>query len=168
MGQRHAKAMLGVVAAVLLLSGGAYAVASVVVSLGPDVAHLPIHEVVETVTPLPLQPQAAALDSHRFSLYRSDISRSTDTADSLLKRLGIDDLAAAAFLRTDPKTQQGLLGRAGRSLKVEVDGANHLLVQAPRDRKKGKRLWLQTRDDPSHGLHAAGQRQHPKLIVRRH
>jgi len=150
-GQRYAKAMMGVVAAVLLLSGGAYAVASVVVSLGPDVAHLPIHEVVETVTPLPLEPQAAALDSHHFSLYRSDVSRSTDTADSLLKRLGIDDPAAAAFLRTDSKTQQGLFGRIGRSLKVEVNDANHLLVLSarwsPDDDGNFKRLVIEKKEN---------------------
>jgi hypothetical protein len=77
---RHSKGVTGVVAALTLFSGGAYAVASVVVSLGPDVAQLPVREVSETVTPLPLQAQAEQLDAHRFNLYRSTVTRATDTA----------------------------------------------------------------------------------------
>jgi hypothetical protein len=104
----------------------------VVVSLGPDVAQLPVREVSETVTPLPLQAQAEQLDAHRFNLYRSTVTRATDTAEALLKRLGIEDPAAVAFMRTDPNTQQALLGRTGRSLKVEVSDANTLLMLSAR------------------------------------
>lgn len=129
---RHSKGVTGVVAALTLFSGGAYAVASVVVSLGPDVAQLPVREVSETVTPLPLQAQAEQLDAHRFNLYRSTVTRATDTAEALLKRLGIEDPAAVAFMRTDPNTQQALLGRTGRSLKVEVSDANTLLMLSAR------------------------------------
>ena len=59
---RHPKGVTGVLAAVLLLSGGAYALASAVVSFAPDMAQLPTHEVIEPVTPLPLEGQFEALD----------------------------------------------------------------------------------------------------------
>jgi len=138
---------MAAVAALLLLSGGAYAVASAVISLAPDVAQLPTHEVSEAVTPLPLQPQADALEAYPFQLYRSDVSRSNDTADTLLKRLGIDDPAAAAFLRADPNAQQALLGRVGRSLKAEATDANALLRLvarwSPEDDGKFKRLVIE-------------------------
>jgi murein DD-endopeptidase MepM/ murein hydrolase activator NlpD len=60
-------------------------------------------------------------------LYRSDASRSNDTADSLLMRLGVVDKAAADFLRSNPLVRDNLLGRAGRLLNAESDGDNHLL-----------------------------------------
>jgi len=66
---------------VVLLGGGAYAIAAAVVTLAPDAARLPVHEVSESVTPLPVQDQAAALEVHRYSLYRSDSSRANDTAE---------------------------------------------------------------------------------------
>lgn len=126
-GPRYPKGLIGVVAAVLLLSGGAYAVASAVVTLGPDAALMPIREVSQAVEPLPLRPQSEALDLHQLRLYRSDVSRASDSADTLLKRLGIDDPAATAFLRSDRNTYKNLLGRVGRSLTAEASDANALL-----------------------------------------
>ena len=123
--QRHPKRFSSLVAAVLLGGGGgAYAVAS----LGPDVADLPVHEVVEPVATLPLQAQIDAIDVHSFNLFRSETTRSSDTAKSLLQRLGIDDADAAAFLRSDPKASQVILGRAGRMVTAEASD-NHALVQ---------------------------------------
>ena len=93
--------MMGISVAVLLVlvlgGGGAYAVASAVAKLAPDASRLPVSEIVETVATLPLQAQSDALDAHPQTLFRSDISRASDTADTLLKRLGINDPAAAAF-----------------------------------------------------------------------
>ena len=54
-------------------------------------------------------------------LYRSELTRSNDTADTLLKRLGIDDPAAASHLRSDNLARQSLLGRGGRNVRVEAD-----------------------------------------------
>lgn len=124
---RHPRALPGVILPLLLLSGGAYALAAAVVTLAPDAAQLPVREVSETVTPLPLDSQAQALDVYRFNLYRSDVTRATDTADTLLKRLGIADPAAAAFLRRDAHTNRWLLGRTGRSLTAEVSDRNTLV-----------------------------------------
>ena len=124
---------MGAVAAVLLLGGGgAYAVASAVVSLGPDVAQLPVREIREVVAPLDLAPQSEVLDLHRFRLFRSDQTRATDTADTLLRRLGINDPAAAAFLRADPHAQRHLLGRIGRSVTAEASDTHTLLKLSAR------------------------------------
>ena len=54
--------------------------------------------VVQEVQTLSLADQADELDTHIQRLYRSDISRSTDTPEALLKRLGVADVAAAALL----------------------------------------------------------------------
>jgi murein DD-endopeptidase MepM/ murein hydrolase activator NlpD len=111
----------------LLLGGGAYALAAAVVTLAPDVSKLPVREVIGSVAPLPLQPQSQALDTHRYTLYRSDVTRSSDTAESLLHRLGIDDPDAARFLRRETLAHRWLLGRGGRNLTAEASDDNKLI-----------------------------------------
>ena len=132
--QRHPKQVTAVVAALALCgAGGAFAIAS----LAPDAADLPVRQVLEAVEQQPVLPlmqslagatgQALVPDALSLTLYRSDTSRSSDTAETLLKRLGITDAAAAAFLRTDATVRKSLLGRSGRSLTAEATPANTLL-----------------------------------------
>ena len=86
-------------------------------SLAPDPADLPVHQIIETVQPaVSLTEQAQALEVHSFNLFRSDVTRSSDSADTLLQRLGLDDPEAAAFLRSNNLVRQNLLGRAGRQV----------------------------------------------------
>lgn len=131
------------VAALLLTAGGgAFAVAS----LGPDPAALPVREVLESVQPLPLEEQSEALDAYRFSLYTTEAVRSSDTAESLLARLGVNDAAAAAFLRQDPLARPQVLGAPGRAVNVEAtDGRNllRLTVRWAVDNTSFKRLVVE-------------------------
>jgi murein DD-endopeptidase MepM/ murein hydrolase activator NlpD len=133
--------------ALVLLGGGAYALAAAVVTLAPDAARLPVHEITEAVTPLPVQEQAAALEVHRYSLYRSDLSRANDTAEALLRRLGVDDPQAANHLRRDPLAHRHLLGRTGRQLSAEASERNTLLKLvarwSPDDDGSFKRLVIE-------------------------
>lgn len=122
----HARGLTTALFALLLLSGGAYALATAVVSLAPDASQLPVRHVVEELTPLPIAPQTESLAVHRFSLYRSDQSHSRDTPELLLRRLGLDDPEAAAFLRRDALTHRWLLGRSGRNLTAEASDQNTL------------------------------------------
>ena len=78
--------------------GGAFAVAN----LGPDASNLPVRMLVETLETPNLDQQVAALEQKTLKLYRNDITRGTDTAESLLRRLGLVDSVAAAYIR---KTQ---------------------------------------------------------------
>jgi len=119
--QRHQR-VSAVVAALLLAAGsGAFALAS----LAPDAADLPVREVLESVQPLTMPPLSAAMPEN-LVLYRTDSTRSSDTADTLLKRLGVDDLEAAAFLRNDRTVQQILLGRSGRQVTAQALGDQRL------------------------------------------
>jgi murein DD-endopeptidase MepM/ murein hydrolase activator NlpD len=141
----HPKHVTALLATVLLGGGGgAYAVAA----LGPDPALLPVTELVQEVAPLPLAVQSEALQAHSFNLYRSEVTRSSDTIDSLLGRLGINDPVAAAYLRSHPVVRIELLGRAGRHVTAEAN-AQHGLVTL-------KARW--TAEDP---------RQFRRLVVHR-
>lgn len=107
--------------------GGAFAVAA----LAPDASDLPVREVLESVQALPLTAASDQLNAPQLTLFRSDTTRSSDTADTLLKRLGVDDAAAAAFLRSDAKARL-LLGRSGRNVTVETSDSNSLLKLSAR------------------------------------
>lgn len=141
--EQHPRQLTAVVAAVLLTAGGgAFAVAS----FGPDPAALPVHQVLESVDPLPIEAQADALDVHRFSLYTTETVRSTDTAEALLSRLAVNDAAAAAFLRKDPVARAQVLGAPGRLVTAEASDDRTLLRLKARwaiDDKNFRRLTIE-------------------------
>ncbi|MDP3653217.1 MAG: M23 family metallopeptidase [Rhodoferax sp.] len=143
--QRHPQRTTALVTALLLGGTGAtFAVANLV----PDASDLPVRTLVENVQTLPVQAQTAAVEALALRLYRSDTTRSTDTAETLLKRLGVFDPQAAAFLRSDAQTQQVLLGRAGRNVTVETSESNALLSLSarwsPEDDGMFKRLTVES------------------------
>jgi len=88
--------------------------------LAPDAADLPRRLVTEIVIPEDITSQLETLASHSLELYRSDLTRSADTADSLLARLNVADVAAAAFLRNDKTARKLLEGRAGKMVQVRT------------------------------------------------
>ncbi len=146
--QKHPKRITAAVASVLLTGGGgAFAVAS----LAPDPADLPVTTVTHAVESLAGdEPLSALVDMPGYSLYRSDTTRSADTAESLLQRLGIADPAASAFLRGDGLVRQNLLGRAGRSVSAETSDDHRLLRLsarwAPDDSGYFKRLVVERKE----------------------
>ena len=94
--------------------------------LAPDAADLPVRQVVETLTPPTFEvPSVLAASSNDFVLFRSDVTRRDDTAQSLLQRLGVVDTQAQTFLRNDTIARQ-LLGRAGRLVSVETNDRQEL------------------------------------------
>ena len=124
---RHPQRVTALVAAMLLGAGG-YATAS----RAPDVSDIPVRQVTETVETLPLQEQVELLDTHSLSLFRTESTRNTDNADTLLRRLGIDDPAANAFLRSDPTVRQSLWGRSGRGVTADASADNRLIKLSAR------------------------------------
>jgi murein DD-endopeptidase MepM/ murein hydrolase activator NlpD len=146
--QRHPRRLTAAIAAVLLGGTGAtFAVAN----LAADATQIPVRNVVENVQPLDLTGQISALENSALRLYRSDVTRSTDTAESLLKRLGVVDPVAAAFLRADPLVQQTLMGRIGRNVTVEASERNTLVTLSarwsPEDDGMFKRVTVQKTAD---------------------
>jgi murein DD-endopeptidase MepM/ murein hydrolase activator NlpD len=145
--EHHPRQVTAVVAAMLLTAGGgAFAVAS----LGPDPSLLPVREILENVQPLPLAEQSEALDAHRFSLFNAEAVRSSDTAETLLARLGVNDPVAASFLRQDPLARPQLLGVPGRQVNAEfTDGRNllRLTVRWAMDNASFRRLVVERQAD---------------------
>ena len=121
--RRHPKRVTGSLAALLLGTG---VTAFGVAPLAPDAADLPVYQVLEAVQTLPTQAQTDALGDFRFNLFRTEGTRSSDTADTLLKRLGISDPAAAAFLRSDANAQVILAGRTGKNVTAEASDSQQL------------------------------------------
>ena len=92
----------------------------------PDVAALPKRIVVEPVATADLSAQLDALSGQHLIVFRSEVTRASDTVDSLLARLNVADGAAAAFLRSDPVARKLLEGRAGKRVQVRADASGRL------------------------------------------
>ncbi len=142
---RHHPKRVTAALAVLLLGTGVTAFG--VAPLAPDAAHLPVRQIVESIEPLPTHTQTESLADFRFNLYRTESTRSSDTADSLLRRLNINDPAAAAFLRKDINAQLILSGRAGKTVTAEASDTQQLVALSMRwatdDAAMFKRLVIQ-------------------------
>jgi murein DD-endopeptidase MepM/ murein hydrolase activator NlpD len=103
---------------VLLLLGSAVT-AFGVAPLAPDAAKLPRRVIADnSAAPVSLSGQLAALEANTIELHRSDLTRSSDTADTLMQRLGLDDPEAAAFLRRDAVARRLLEGRPGKMVQA--------------------------------------------------
>ena len=116
----------GAVAAVVMALGGFGATAFGLAPLATDASDLPQRLVTELVTPSDMSTQLEALADHALQLVRNDLTRASDTADTLLSRLNVHDPAAAAFLRSDPVARRLLEGRAGKMVQTQVGDAGRL------------------------------------------
>jgi len=119
---RHPKTLMATLASLMLAGGGgAFAVAH----LGPDISDQPVVNITTPVEIAHIQAQAASLDLVDLQLTRSDTTRSADTPESLLRRLGLVDPETAAFLRKNPLAKLALQ-QAGRSVSAEADSDQQL------------------------------------------
>ena len=121
--QRH---RLGLVSAAVVALTGFALTAVAVAPLVTDATPVAQRLVSETVEPQGMAQQLTELAAHGITLNRSDITRGTDTAVSLLARLGVSDPAAAAFLRTDLTARQLLSGRGGKMVQAQFDAGGQL------------------------------------------
>lgn len=117
---RHPRALTAtVVGALSCFAVTAFGIAP----LAPDAAELPRHTVVETLPAPDIEAQLDELAAHGLALSRTEATRSSDTPDSLLRRAGAFDPAAAAFLRADPLGRRLFQGRAGKLLQLTADAS---------------------------------------------
>lgn len=125
---QHPKRLAALAAALMLsIGGGAYAVVTLEESANPVV----VRNILEALQNGNEQDKEgsfkAATPITAMTLVRSTSTRANDTADTLLKRLGIFDAAASAYLRSSPDLQKALFSRAGRTVHAEATANNTLL-----------------------------------------
>lgn len=116
-----------VVAGVIVGLGGFAVTAFGIAPMAPDAAALPKRLVVEPVAVPGLDQQLDALAQHTLQLDRHDNTRAGDTADSLLRRLGVVDPLAASHLRTDRDARRVLDGQGGKMVQARTDADGTLL-----------------------------------------
>ncbi|KNZ33279.1 MAG: peptidase M23 [Methylibium sp. NZG] len=126
-GQFVAKHPRSLSSVVILGLAGFGATAFGIAPRGPEASLLAQTLITESVEPMGIDVQLERLAEQGLSLYRSDVTRTSDTADSLLRRLNVDDASAAAFLRQDPVARKLLEGRSGKSVQVSTDAAGTLV-----------------------------------------
>ena len=112
---------------VLGLLAGTAITAFGIAPLAPDAADMPRRIVSESVAIDGLAAQIDELARHTLELNRSDLSRASDTADSLLRRLGVSDPEAAAFLRSDRDGRRLIEGRAGKMVQARTSDDGRLI-----------------------------------------
>jgi murein DD-endopeptidase MepM/ murein hydrolase activator NlpD len=117
-------------ASALLLTVCAFGAAGVA-PLAPDAADLPVKSIAQELALPNLSEQIAALETRDQRFVREEKIRSGDTLATLLNRLGVDDAAAAAFIKSDQTAHEVLQLKAGK--RVQVQTADN-----------GKLLWLST------------------------
>ena len=120
---RHSRSLTTVVVVSLV---GFAATAFGLAPLAPDASDLPKRLVMQTVSPTGIESQLDALAEHELALFRNGLTRSSDTADSLLRRLNVSDPTAAAFLRADPVARKLFSGRAGKMVQVSTGTSGKL------------------------------------------
>lgn len=133
--KRHPKTIAATLASVLMVGGGgAFAIAN----LGPDISDRPVVTITVPVEITQLEEQALALDQLEVSLTRTDHTRASDTPETLLRRLGLVDAEAAAFMRKHPLARQAML-QSGRTVSAEV--SSQMLLRSLSVR------WLKNEND---------------------
>ena len=111
---------------VILGLAGFGATAFGIAPMAPDAANLPRVLISEEVVVQGIAGQLEALAQRDLFLYRSDVTRPSDTVDSLLRRLNVVDSAAAGFLRNDIAARKLVEGRAGKMVQVRANAAGEL------------------------------------------
>ncbi len=123
----------------MALLAGCAAAAFAIAPLAPDAAALPQRLLIEVVRPNAIAPQIEALAAREFDLNRSDLTRAGDSAATLLERLGVRDVSAAAFMRQDAVVRRLFEGRGGSVVQVRTadDGRlKELTARSPAKRNE--------------------------------
>ena len=97
-----------------------------VAPMAPDASDLPVKTIALELALPDLQSQIAAqLDAPEYYL-REEKVRAGDSLATLLKRLGVDDAAAAEFIKNDHVAYQVLQLKPGKQVQVQTDPLGQL------------------------------------------
>ena len=116
-----------IIVAVVTALGGFTVTAFGIAPLMPDAASLPVRSLTAALQPDGLSAQLDALTDQPLSLRRSTVSRATDSAETLLLRLGVSDATALAFISQDTLARRVVQGRGGKLIQATADENGHLV-----------------------------------------
>jgi murein DD-endopeptidase MepM/ murein hydrolase activator NlpD len=92
-----------------------------VVPATPDTTGLSVKTISQELAVPDLTEQVAKLQNSQQSYFQEEQIRPGDTLASLMTRLGVDDDAAAAFIKSDSIAHQVLQLKAGRRVQVQTN-----------------------------------------------
>lgn len=106
-------------ASALILAVCAFGAAGVA-PMAPDPADLPVRKITEELAIPSLSEQIASLQSDEQSFLREERVRPGDTLATLLSRLGVNDDAATAFIKSDRIANSVMQLRPGRRVQAQT------------------------------------------------
>ncbi|MBC7415245.1 MAG: peptidoglycan DD-metalloendopeptidase family protein [Herminiimonas sp.] len=109
----------------LILAAVAFGAAGVA-PMAPDAANLPVRSISETLALPDLAAQISALEQQSQEFIREEKIRPGDTLGALLGRLGVDDGAAASFIKSDSTARAVMQLQAGKRVQVQTDADGSL------------------------------------------
>jgi murein DD-endopeptidase MepM/ murein hydrolase activator NlpD len=147
----HPRRVLGGIGLVLLGTG---VTAFGIAPLAPDASRLPVSNIIEPMRldAASTQPLGAAIP---FTLFRTDTVRRDDSFQSLLKRLGVQDTDAQAFLSKSPDAARLFNSRFGKTVTVETTDRGELLKLTARWLPDDERLFERLTVEAVNGEFAA-------------
>jgi murein DD-endopeptidase MepM/ murein hydrolase activator NlpD len=98
-----------------------------VAPMAPDAANLPVKSISEQLSLPELSQQVAALSQGEQSYISEERIRPGDTLAALLTRLGVDDAAAANFIKADRTARTLLQLKPGRLVQAKTAADGELL-----------------------------------------
>jgi murein DD-endopeptidase MepM/ murein hydrolase activator NlpD len=106
-------------ASTLFLAACAFGAAGVA-PMAPDAADLPVKSITQELAIPNLSEQIARLQSGEQYYFREEKIRPGDTLATLLGRLGVEDEAAAAFIKSDRIAYNVMQLKAGRQIQAQT------------------------------------------------
>src|SRR5439155_1885271 len=95
--------------------------AAAVAPMAPDASDLPVKSIAQELSLPDLSAQIAALEQRPQSFTHEERVRPGDTLAALLTRLGVDDEAAANFIKSDATARGVLQLKTGKPVQAETD-----------------------------------------------
>lgn len=108
-------------ASALFLTALAFGAAGVA-PMAPDASNLPVKSISMALVLPDLAAQISAMEQDQQNFVREEKIRSGDTLAALLNRLGVDDSAAAGFIKSDNLARNIMQLQAGKRVQVQTAG----------------------------------------------
>lgn len=108
-------------ASALFLTALAFGAAGVA-PMAPDASNLPVKSISMALVLPDLAAQISAMEQDQQNFIREEKVRSGDTLAALLNRLGVDDNAAATFIKSNNLARNVMQLQAGKRVQVQTAG----------------------------------------------